>query len=238
MRATPRSGGCARDWQLAEERGWQLISMKNDWKYRFSRKVRDLRPGLFQACRAIPDPIPDLVRPAEVAPLNGAFNVLFICSWAEDEPYLEVLRAAAALDSDIFIYITGNSRGKEQQLGTTLPANVVLTGYLHEQEFNALLFRCDVAMVLTTRDNCLLCGAYEGVAAGKPLLLSDTRALRNYFSKGAVYIENTADLIARGIEDSRSRHASIRQEVAELKNMRNSEYKLLLENLEQQLARL
>lgn len=194
--------------------------------------------GLKGHAIAIPDPIPDLVRPAEVAPLNGAFNVLFICSWAEDEPYLEVLRAAAALDSDIFIYITGNSRGKEQQLGTTLPANVVLTGYLHEQEFNALLFRCDVAMVLTTRDNCLLCGAYEGVAAGKPLLLSDTRALRNYFSKGAVYIENTADLIARGIEDSRSRHASIRQEVAELKNMRNSEYKLLLENLEQQLARL
>lgn len=184
---------------------------------------------------AIPDPIPEIEEPAHTEPLKGAFNVLFICSWAEDEPYLEVLRAAARIRKDIYIYITGNTKGKEQQLDIPLPDNVVLTGYIVEDEFNALLFGCDAVMVLTTRENCLLCGAYEGVSAGKPLLLTNTRVLRNYFSKGAIYIENTADSIAGAIDTASTRCSELGDEVKALRDILRVEYPEHINNFEQQL---
>lgn len=220
------------NWLASKLFRWTTITIVSNGE--LARHVEQLHGRAI----AIPDPIPDIERPAQMEPLQGAFNILFICSWAEDEPYLEVLRAAEHLDDDVRIYITGNSRGKERQLGASLPDNVVLTGFIAEQQFNALLFMCDAVMVLTTRDNCLLCGAYEGVAAGKPLLLSNTRALRNYFSKGAVYVENTADSIAEGIRTAREKLAAATRDVSDLKNLRRNEYTGLIGDFEQQLDAL
>jgi glycosyltransferase involved in cell wall biosynthesis len=185
---------------------------------------------------AIPDPIPEIPEPAQPSPLRGDFNVLFICSWADDEPYLEVLRAAALVRRGTCIYITGNSKGKEQQLNAPVPDNAVFTGFIQEQEFNSMLFSCDAVIVLTTRENCLLCGAYEGVAAGKPLILSNTRALRNHFCKGSVFTDNTADSIAEAIESARMRQAELTAEVKALREKRLDEYPHLLEEFEQRLS--
>jgi hypothetical protein len=44
----------------------------------------------------------------------------------------------------------------------------------------------DATIVLSERENCLLCGAYETVASEKPMILSNKEALRNYFDKGAI----------------------------------------------------
>jgi glycosyltransferase involved in cell wall biosynthesis len=186
---------------------------------------------------AIPDPVPELARPEALAKLKGGFNILFICSWADDEPYGEVLQAAAVINKDICIYITGNSKGKELQPGLSIPDNVVFTGYIAEQEFNSLLFSCDAAMVLTTRENCLLCGAYEGVSAGKPLLLSNTRALRNYFSMGAVYTKNNADSIASAIETVHSKSTELSCSVKSLRDKLRNEYQGIIDKFEQELAR-
>ena len=185
---------------------------------------------------AIPDPIPVIPEPAQAAVLRGEFNVLFICSWADDEPYLEVLRAAALVRNGTCIYFTGNSKGKEQQLNAPIPDNTVFTGFIHEQEFNSMLFSCDAVLVLTTRENCLLCGAYEGVAAGKPLVLSNTRALRDHFCKGSVYTDNTADSIAEAIESVRTRHTELTDEVMALRKKRLDEYPRLIEEFEQRLS--
>lgn len=186
---------------------------------------------------AIPDPVPELEHPECLPKLKGAFNVLFICSWADDEPYREVLQAAAAISRDTCIYITGNSKGKERQPGLSIPDNVVFTGYIAEPEFNTLLFSCDAAMVLTTRENCLLCGAYEGVSAGKPLLLSNTHALRNYFSMGAVYTKNNADSIASAIETVHSKSAELSCSVKDLRYKLHNEYQGIIDKFEQELAR-
>jgi glycosyltransferase involved in cell wall biosynthesis len=185
---------------------------------------------------SIPDPIPEIERPGQVEALKGAYNILFICSWADDEPFVEVLRAAASMDEGTCIYITGNSKGKEHQTGQPLPGNVVLTGYISEQQFNNMLFACDAVMVLTTRENCLLCGAYEGVAAGKPLLLSNTRALRNYFSRGAVYAENTVESITDAIKEITTSHHELADEIMLLRDMRRNEYPHLISELEQEIA--
>ena len=131
--------------------------------------------------------------------LTGKYNVLFICSWADDEPYCEVLKAASLLDDSIKLYITGNNRGKYTSCLSDVPENVILTGFLTNIEFEYILHAVDAIIDLTTRDSCLLCGAYEGVAAEKPMVLSDTEALKTYFYKGAVYTNNTAIDIAAKI---------------------------------------
>ena len=69
--------------------------------------------------------------------------------------------------------------------------------------------------------NCLVCGAYEAVALGKPLILSDTYALRNYFYKGAIYTENRAHSIANSICQAIDAREKLEKKVRELRNELN-----------------
>ncbi len=164
----------------------------------------------------LPDPLPDIHIPERKPPLKGKFNVLFICTWAADEPYLNVIEAAKLIDKDVFIYITGN-HGKIPNLDSSkLPANVVLTGFIPTKEFDHLLYSADVIMDLTTREDCLVCGAYEAVSIEKPLILSKTQALQNYFP-GMVYTDNETNDIAKSISIIRSEFQRYNIEAKKLK---------------------
>lgn len=154
----------------------------------------------------IPDPLPmhlcqDLpATPAIPGSVESAqATVVFVCTWASDEPYEEVIQAAAYVPNASF-YITGNSRGKEQGIKCAISPNVCLVGYLVDSEYRDLVARADLIIDLTTRQSCLLCGAYEAVALEKPFVLTNTAALREYFSKGGVHVENNADSIAAGVK--------------------------------------
>lgn len=185
---------------------------------------------------AIPDPFPTFGAATPARDLKGTFNILYICSWSTDEPVHEVIEAARHCDQDICIYITGNNRGVIAP--EALPRTVELTGYIAEHAFTNLLFGCDAVMVLTTRENCLLCGAYEGVAAGKPLILSATRALQDYFNGGSVFVENSATAIRAGIDRARREHDRYAGEVCELRRRRDSEYNQLITDFNRQIERL
>lgn len=180
----------------------------------------------------LPDPLPRFDASIQDRPmvLQGRRNILFICSYASDEPYLEVLKAAKELKEGIVIYMTGNSKG---ELGS-VPENVILTGFLPEDEYIRLLHAVDVVIDLTTREDCLVCGAYEAVAAEKPQILSDTKALREYFYKGALYVDNTSDGLVEKINDSISQLERLGKETKELKKERLEWWlnrKLLLEKV-------
>ncbi|MFO1368196.1 MAG: hypothetical protein U1F46_04300 [Marinagarivorans sp.] len=161
----------------------------------------------------LPDPLPTLHAPAAKEPL--ANSVIFICSWAADEPFLEVFKAAEALPAITF-YVTGKSKGREQQYGKPLPANIKLTGYLPEPEYLSLLNACDLVLDLTTRDHCLVCGAYEAVSFNKPFVLSNNQATQDYFRIGGTYCDNTAASIARCIEQVLSNKTDYIQQVEQL----------------------
>jgi glycosyltransferase involved in cell wall biosynthesis len=139
----------------------------------------------------LPDPFPEIAF-SEKIELKGKYNFVLICTWAEDEPYEEAIKAFADLDSDWVLYVTGNSKGREKQLPIDIPENVILTGFISNEYFDNLLHACDCVIDLTTREDCLVCGAYEAVSAEKPLILSDTTALRDYFKSSAFYTQNTA----------------------------------------------
>lgn len=164
------------------------------------------------------DPIPDLAcRRNDPVQLAGKYNIFFICTYSKDEPYLEVIKAAKLLDNSIYIYISGKPKRKEIEFGMGKINNVILTGFLPENSYLNMLHSCDVIMDLTSRQDCLVCGAYEAVAVEKPLIISDTEVNRKYFTKGVVYTKNESRDIAENIYYAISNIIYLKNEVLELK---------------------
>lgn len=184
----------------------------------------------------LPDPIPDLPKGGKKT-LKGSNNLLFICSFGSDEPYQAVFEASKHINSNTVIYVTGDCR-KIRIEKNTLPENLILTGYLPESDYIEMLNSVDATIDLTDRENCLVCGAYESLAVEKPLVLSNTKALREYFSMGAVYTDNTAESIRNAIYEVIARKDELRDKIKELKNVRTREWEGRKKELKTILANL
>lgn len=113
-----------------------------------------------------------------------------------------------------------------------LPKNVVLTGFLPEKDYVSMLHSVDATIDLTNRENCLVCGAYESIAAGKPMVLTKTRALMEYFNQGAVYVEHTTESITNGIKEVIQRNNELSKKIRNLKKIRISEWLVKKNELE------
>lgn len=163
---------------------------------------------LIEKCSGTPVVLPDPLPSIAVAETHGnstpvppdAIKVLFICSWADDEPYREVIEAAALLPDRYSVAISGNYEKVNITAADKGMDAVNLLGYLSDEEFDRVLYESDIILDLTDREDCLLCGAYEAVACGKPMVLSDTRALRQYFGDSAEFTDNSATSIAACIQ--------------------------------------
>lgn len=174
------------------------------------------------------DKIPSLSNDTCLSPPSNIKKVVFICSYSSDEPLDEILSAARMLiREDIQVYLTGNSEGKIN----CFPPNVTLTGYLPEDEYWELLTNANVIVDLTTRENCLVCGAYEAVALCKPMVLSNTDALRWYFSAGVVYTENFGSAIAESIRTALSTEDQLASELVDLKEGLQAKWDVVGDNL-------
>jgi glycosyltransferase involved in cell wall biosynthesis len=147
--------------------------------------------------------------------LGKGWAVAFICSFARDEPYEAVLECAATLPEGIRIYVTGNYCGKVNT--ANVQENVSFTGFLREEDYWGLLQACHLVMDLTTYEDCLVCGAYEAIALGKPLILSDTHATKELFTEGCVYVEPTAESIRDGILKAIAQYENNLQGIIELR---------------------
>lgn len=187
----------------------------------------------------LPDPIPTFEFSGvfiDRKKLKGKFNVLFVCTFAVDEPYLEVIKAASLLDQDVYVYITGDSKGQEKEYRACIPGNIIFTGYLPEENYVQMLFSVDVIVDLTTRQDCLVCGAYEAVAAGTPLIVSNSEVLRRQFSIGTLFTDNTSEDLARKINTAILSKEVFAQEMRDLKVKLNSEWNRSKEECERLLV--
>lgn len=140
----------------------------------------------------VPDPIPDWTTDARVDPRR----VTVVSGWGRDEPIEEVVAAAAEL-GDLEVVMTGRPDDRLHDL--SVPKNLILSGHLDEPDYIDLLASSAVIVDLTTRPDCLVCGASEAVALGRPMVLSDTEVLRSRFGPVAVFTTNDAAAIARAV---------------------------------------
>jgi glycosyltransferase involved in cell wall biosynthesis len=144
-----------------------------------------------------------------------AFTVVFICTYAADEPLAEVCQAARELP-DVRFYVTGNAAKASPALVAARPANLTFTGFLSQSEYAGLLRGASAVMALTTRDFTMQRGGSEAVSAGKPLITSNWPVLRRIFHKGALHVDNRAASIVSAVAALRADYGRYLREIAEL----------------------
>lgn len=144
------------------------------------------------------------------------FNVVVVCTYHGDEPINEVIEAASRLQNVNF-YITGNIKDAPKNIKRIVPNNVILTDYLPQEDYIALLMGCDVVICLTANDNTMQCGAHEALELGRPIITSNWPVLKEYFSKGTIYVDNTAPSLVKAIEKMEVKHNHYLDEIKILK---------------------
>lgn len=187
----------------------------------------------------LPDPLPVLPEgtppPLELPPGK---SVLLISSFGQDEPLAQVLEAASSLEKEgVRFFVTGNDRKLATEIRAQAPANVVFTGFLSEADFVAMVRHADVVMALTITESCMLCGCYEAVSAGRPLITSGTEVLRAYFRE-AVFTENTPEAIAAAVRDVLSDPAPCRERMEAMGKRLRAEWAERAARLESRLEEL
>lgn len=140
----------------------------------------------------VPDPIPSWSSDASVVP----GRVTVISGWGDDEPIAEIVDAAGRLP-DLELAITGTPDDRIAEV--SIPANLTLTGRVPETEYIDLLASSQVVVDLTTRHDCLVCGASEALAVGRPIVLSDTEVLQERFGPAATFTRPVGEDIAAAV---------------------------------------
>jgi hypothetical protein len=186
------------------------VIRKSDLTIVTNRQLAALVDGWGGRAFTLPDRVPSPPATTSTRALAGVFNVVLIATHAADEPIAEVL--AAVRGSDLQLYVTGDPRRLNSDLAAGALPNVRFMGFLQEEDYWALLRSADGIVDLTRMDNCLVCGAYEALALGKAMLLSNNAASIELFGRAAIFTNNTAADIRRGIEGLRLGRAQLEAE--------------------------
>lgn len=143
------------------------------------------------------DPLPTLPHLGPT-PLIGGRSVFLVCSFDKDEPFEAAFRAFRELQAEgIRLFVSGNFA--KAGIDPNDFAWVSFLGFLSLEDYQRCLASSDLVIDLTSLENCLVCGAYEALAARKPLILSDSRALRDYFGNAALLTENSPEAIRASV---------------------------------------
>jgi glycosyltransferase involved in cell wall biosynthesis len=172
----------------------------------------------------LPDPFVTLPE-VESLTIKPGFNVVFINTFALDEPIEAVLEAASQLP-EVHFYITGNTKKKPASFFASIPANVTFTGFLPDQQYFGLLRAAQAVMSLTTRNYTLQGGGCEAVSLGKALITSDWPYLRELFAKGTIYVSNSSDSIRDGILRMQYQYRDLEKEIAAFRENTRQEWDL------------
>ncbi len=156
-------------------------------------RVLETRPAQLQGVSA-----------AEADARDGRPVIVIPCSFKADEPISIIAEAARLLPEARFV-VTGGNRLSAEQLArykAEAPANLEYAGYLATDAFNRLILSCSALVGLTTQEGIQLSVANEAVGAGRPMVLSDTRILRDLFGAAAVFCANTGQGLAEACREA------------------------------------
>jgi len=169
--------------------------------------------GLF-----LVDGLPNLIPPTGCIGSEGETRVAVISTFSDNEP-IEELFAAARLLPQVSFYLPGDPKRAPSSLLAQKPENVTLTGFLRGGNYTALLKNVHGLVILTKEENDLSCGAYEALAMAKPATASDVPEMRRFFTRGFIYVINTSEAIAAGIQQMLNEQATLTTEVIAMRSI-------------------
>ena len=161
-------------------------------------------------------------------------TVIVPCSFSSDEPIDAIVAAAKELPAVVF-YLTGSLPRLSPVAFAERPANVVFTGYLPSDEYESLFASATMVMCLTTREYTMQRGGYEALSRHKPLLTSDTRVLREYFTKGTAFTSPHQDDIRAGIVYCLENRATLADGMAVLHSQKLASWSSELDRVKEML---
>lgn len=148
-----------------------------------------------------------MVDPLEITVVN---------TFAADEPLIPIIDAANRLP-DVHFSILGDTRLAHPKVFKNIPENITYTGYLKGDDYWNQIHKSQAILCLTTYSRSLLGGAQDGMMAEVPLILSRQPVLCEYFTKGCIFIENSAQGIVNGIDQLKQRYETLEQEIISLR---------------------
>jgi glycosyltransferase involved in cell wall biosynthesis len=154
------------------------------------------------------DRVPEVEWTAPPPLEHQSLRVAVISTFAPDEPLDEIFEAARLCPQGFEFFVTGRSERGSRQLLERRPDNVRLTGFLSEPDYWDLLRSVHAVLDLTAMPDCLVCGSYEAVAVGRPLVLTDSPAARALFAKSACFTSNERGEIAAALVRLRDDYSS------------------------------
>jgi len=176
----------------------------------------------------LPDKIPEFT--VELDHKKEKKYCVYISSFSVDEPVEEIIETAKILGDSVTIYWTGKKSHniiKEKNI----PSNIIFTGYLEYNDYYKLISNADCLLLLTTEDDCLQCGAYEGLNAGVPMVISDNKASREYFEDSAIYTGITPQEISDAILTAIEKGEIIKNNSKLVKEKREKDFDRIIQEL-------
>lgn len=181
---------------------WKVFHLLSRWTIKkadltivTNEHLRKICNELGGSSEVLQDKIPDLKIDVDRQPPSFMKNrektqVMFVTMFDDDEPIKEMVKTGPVL-SNYILYFTGKySKVYSYADLSGLSENIVFTGFIPDTEYLALMENSDLVVVLTKKDLILNCGAYEAISLSKPLILSDTPTLREYFDGCAWFANN------------------------------------------------
>lgn len=127
--------------------------------------------------------------------------VFFPASFNDDEPINEVINVALDNPKVDFV-LTGNVQKLKKNHNIQLediPVNMIITGWITNEEYNQYLVNCDILLGLTIHDDIQMSVSNEGLGANKAMLLSNTKTLKMIYKDCAIYVNNNTESISEGL---------------------------------------
>lgn len=192
---------------------YSLLNKVSDFTLRSAELTLVTNPELARVIkhkkgnpRVVPDPIPPLDYVAsEDSPREGSFSILFVASWAADEPIDQACLAARALP-DTRWYVSGQPRRSHPAFTEPTPNNMARTGHLAEDDFYSLMADVDIVIALTTNPATLVCAGHEALALNKPFITGNSTALQHHFQQAALYCDGSEAGLIRAIVSLRENY--------------------------------
>ena len=143
-----------------------------------------LCPSIIEKTQVVYDPW-TFIQPTKQ--MSKGRYLVFPASFAPDEPLTEVLSAVNKY-KNMKVFVTGNFY-RNPSLARFSSNHVEFTGFLKRQNYEKLLANSFAIITGTKDEYTLMMSAWEAVAFQKPLVLSETRTLRNMFDDYANFYD-------------------------------------------------
>jgi glycosyltransferase involved in cell wall biosynthesis len=143
----------------------------------------------------VPDDLPE---PVSILPQRSdtRASVLVAGSLDSGEPLRQTLEAARLIP-EVAVRLTGDPERVPVAVRASAPPNAVFTGWLEYPRFLAELMTAEVVAAFSTDPGIMNRAAFEAVALGRPLVLTDLPGLRRRFGEAALFTPNDPPAMAR-----------------------------------------